>query len=265
MGGTLYVYNTIKEFLGSRPRPRRNLSKLLLKEMIENRSTSIVGIYGRTGAGKSVYAIKVAYDFYQDWDKVLDYIVFTPFDFQEAVEYLERTDTWVPVLIWDDAGPWLELLKRNSWHPLAIGIRGLFETMRLRVGAILMTMTSERSMPRSIKYNGNLYKFRVRVLRNGYNQNGKEQALVEIQARREKRNEWGSYYWDTGVLYRDYIILRIPNYDEYEVIRKMYIKLYSKLVKASREIAPNKLLDYIYKEWKKMKRTLPRQPFYAKK
>jgi len=108
MGGTLYIYNTIEDLLGSRPRPKRNLSKLLLKEMIENHSTSIVGIYGRTGAGKSVYAIKVAYDFHRDWDKVLDYIVFTPFDFQEAIEYLERTDTWIPILIWDDPGPWLE-------------------------------------------------------------------------------------------------------------------------------------------------------------
>ncbi len=109
------------------------------------------------------------------------------------------------------------------------------------------------------------YCVRAMVLRNGINQAGKPQALVEMQARKEKHSEWGSYYWDTSVLYRDYIILRIPNYDDYEVLRKLYIKLYGKLVKASREIAPNKLLDYIYKEWKKMKRVLPRRPFYAKK
>lgn len=251
MGGSLYIYNTINEFLDKRPRPRRNLSKLILKELMVNNSTSIIGIYGKTGAGKSVYSIKVAYDFYEDWDRVLDYMVFTPFDFQEAIDYLERTDTWIPVLIWDDAGPWLELLKRNSWHPLAIGIRGLFETMRLRVGAILMTMTSERSLPRHIKYNGNLYKMRARVIRYGYKMNGKPKSLAEIQVRQEKRNEWGSYYWDTSVLYRDHFILRIPNYDDYEVMRKLYIKLYGKLVKASRELAPNKVLDYIYKECKK--------------
>ncbi len=265
MGGTLYIYNTIEEFLDSKPRASKNLSRLLLREMYSSHSTTIVGIYGRPGAGKSIYSMKVAYDFYQDWDRILDFIVFTPFDFQEAIDYLEKHDLWIPILIWDDAGPWLELLKRNSWHPLAIGIRGLFETMRLRVGAILLTMTSERSLPRSIKYNGNLYKIRCRVWRNGHKENGKPRSMVDIQVRQEKRNEWGSYYWDTSVLYRDYIILRVPNYDEYETLRKLYVKLYSKLVRASREIAPNKLLDYIYKEWKKMKRTLPRKPFYAKK
>ncbi|NPA97990.1 MAG: hypothetical protein GXO43_01290 [Crenarchaeota archaeon] len=261
IGGPLYIDQKRSLQL----KPRKNLSRLILHEIRESNSTSIVGVYGKTGAGKSIYSMKIAYEFYRDWDKVLDYIIFTPFDFQEAIDYLEKTDDWIPVLIWDDAGPWMELMKRTSWHPLTLGIRGAFETMRLRVGAILMTMTNERSMPRSILYNGNLYKFRVRVVRNGHKSDGTPISIAEIQVRKEKRSDWGSYYWDTTNIYQDYFVLKTPNYSEYEELRRAYIKLYNKLIMASREIGPSKILDYIYEEWKKMRKELPRQPFYAKK
>ena len=243
---------------------RGRLAKEIYKKLKYEDNSFIVAITGPTGSGKSQYAMKIAYQFYRDWDLVLSNIIFTPFELEERFNELKRKNEKIPILIWDDAGPWMRIMKNAPWDPLTVSVLGHLETMRLRVGAILMTMTSERSLPRTIKYNGNLYKFRARVLRNGSNQAGKPQALVEIQARREKRNEWGSYYWDTSILYRDYIILKIPNYNDYEVLRKLYIKLYSKLVKASREIAPNKLLDYIYEEWKKMKTSLPRRAFYEK-
>lgn len=245
-------------------KPRKNLSRLILREIRENSSTSIVGIYGKTGAGKSIYAMKIAYEFFQDWDRVLDYIIFTPFDFQEAIDYLQKNGLWIPILIWDDAGPWMELMKRTSWHPLALGVRGAFETMRLHVGAILLTMTSERSLPRTILYNGNLYKIRVRVVRNGHKTDGTPISIAEIQVRKEKQNDWGTYYWDTTNIYQDYFVLRTPNYNEYEELRKTYLRLYNKLVMASREIGPSKILDYIYKEWKEMRKELSRKPFYAK-
>ncbi|MEM1641155.1 MAG: hypothetical protein QW206_06160 [Acidilobaceae archaeon] len=224
-----------------------------MNEIRNSNSTTIVGIYGRPGAGKSIYAMKVAFDFYNDWDQVLEHMVFTPFDFHEVVEKLEISNSWIPVLIWDDAGPWLELLKRNSWHPLALGIRGLFETMRIRIGAVLLTMTTERSLPRSILYNGNIYKIRARVVRNGSQVNGNPKSIAEIQVRKEKTREWGSYYWDTSVLYVDHVTLRLPVYDTYERLRRKYIELYMKLVEASRKVGPGQLLDYIYKEWGKMR------------
>ncbi len=231
-------------------RPRRALSRLLYKEM-QYSSTTIVGVYGRTGAGKSIYAMKVAHDFYRDWDLLLNCIIFTPFDFQEVSDYLEEVGAWIPVIIWDDAGPWMELLKRTPWHPLTIGVRGILETMRLRIGAVILTMTNERSLPRPILYNGSLYKYRARVLRNGTN-GVVPKSIVEIQVRREKRSEWGSYYWDSSISFRDQIVLRMPNYDEYERLRRLYIRLYNKMVAASREVAPAKILDFIYREWKKM-------------
>jgi len=239
----------------------RNLSKLLKKEMD---STVIVGIYGKPGAGKSIYAMKTALDFYGDWDKVLSHIVFTPFDFEMAMEYLEKKNKWIPLLIWDDAGPWLELLKHNPWHPLAIGIRGIFETMRLRVGAILITMTSERSMPRGIKYNGNIYRYRVKVVKNGSLENGVAKSIAIIQVRREKMNDWEKYYWDTSTLYRDHFTLKMERYNEYEDLRKLYIELYTDLVEASKEIPPAKLLDYVYNRWLELKDSIPGRAFYER-
>lgn len=246
---------------GPLPIPRKNLARLLAIEMNESDSTSVVVAMGKTGVGKSIYAMKIAHEFYKDWNNVLDYIVFTPFDFQEMIDYLEANDLWIPILIWDDAGPWMELMKRTSWHPLTIGIRGALETMRIRIGALILTMTNERSLPRSIRYNGNIYKFRAKIVRCGRNAKY-PLSLAEIQVRKEKRSDWGSYYWDTSVIYRDKFTLHTPNYSEYEILRKAYVKLYNKLIMASRTIGPSKILDYIYNEWKKMRNDLPRKPIY---
>ena len=246
-------------------RVKKNLSKLLLHEIRSSDSGSIIGIYGKTGAGKSIYSMKIAYEFYGDWNLVLKYIVFTPFDLQSAIEYLHDNDLWIPILIWDDAGVWLELMKRTSWHPLTIGIRGALETMRTRIGGILMTMTSEYSLPRSIKYNGNLYKYRCRIIRFGtstYNDKRMAQSRAEIQVRREYKSNWGKFYWDHSNIYIDYFVLKTGNYSKYEEIRNAYLKLYNKLIMASREIGPSKILDYIYNEWKRLKKTLKWRAFY---
>ncbi len=243
-------------------KPRKNLSRLLFIEIKTYNSGTIVGIYGKTGAGKSIYAMKVAYEFIRDWDQVLKFIVFTPFDFQQAVDYLQRNNIWIPILIWDDAGIWMELLKRTSWHPMSIGIRGAFETLRVNIGAVLMTMTSEYSLPRNIKNNGNLYKFRVRMIRNGTSNHKTPQSIAEIQVRRERYTEWGKFYWDSANIYVDHIVLRTPNYNEYEKIRNAYLNLYTKLIMASREIGPSKIMDYIYEEWKKLKQELKWRAFY---
>ncbi len=234
--------------------PRRlkgNLAKLLATEMYENDSSSIVVVFGKTGAGKSQYAMKIAYQFYGNWSQVLEWIVFTPFDFSEVIDRLDDADGWTPVIIWDDAGPWLELLKRNSWHPLAIGIRGAFETARLRVGAVIMTMTTDRSLPRSVAYDGYLYKYRAKMVKWGHANNGAAKSVARIQERVERKSEWGRFYWEER--YRDWVTLNTPIYHEYEELRKRYLGLYNKLIKASRELRPSQLLDYIAREWESMR------------
>ncbi len=243
-------------------KPRKNLTKLLYREMRSYDSVSIVGIYGKTGAGKSIYALKIGYEFYRNWNEVLKYVVFTPFDLQEAIDYLCANNEWIPILIWDDAGPWLELLKRASWHPLSIGIRGMFETLRINLGALLLTMTSETSLPRTIRNNGNIYKYRVRIIRNGKSMGKTPQSKAEIQIRREKTSEWGKYYWDHSSIYVDYFNLKIPNYEKYQKIRNNYLTLYSKLIMASHELGLSRIIDYIYNEWKKLKESIKWKLFY---
>ncbi|MCE4608832.1 MAG: hypothetical protein F7C36_00410 [Desulfurococcales archaeon] len=248
MGGTP---TPITEWKEPKQRLKGNLAKLLAREMYEYDSSSIVVIFGKTGAGKSQYAMKIAYQFLGDWSQVLSWMVFTPFDFSELIDYLDQNDKWTPIIIWDDAGPWLELLKRNSWHPLAIGIRGSFETARLRVGAVILTMTTDRSLPRGIAYDGYIYKYRAKMVKWGHQVNGHAKSVARIQVRVERRNEWGRFYWEEQ--YRDHVTLNTPIYEEYEALRKKYLSLYNKLIKASRVLRPNQLLDYIAREWEKMR------------
>ena len=241
--------------MGGTPSPKieavkGSLARLIAREIAEYDSSSIVTVFGRTGAGKSQYALKVSHQFYRDWGEVLRWVVFTPFDFQAAIEELDSRGEWVPVIVWDDAGPWLELLKRNSWHPLAVGIRGAFETARVRVGAVILTMTTDRSLPRSIAYDGYLYKFRAKLVKWGSDK-GKPKSLARIQVRVERESEWGKFYWEER--YRDWVTLNTPVYGEYLALRKRYLALYNKLIRESRHLRPSKLLDYIAREWQAMK------------
>ncbi len=253
MGGTP-ITTPKKASLPSSREVKGTLVRRLLKEMKLNDSASLIVIMGKTGAGKSQYAMKIAYQFYKDWDLVLRYMVFTPFDFQEIIQGIDQEDGWIPVIVWDDAGPWLELIKRASWHPLAIGLRGTFETMRVRVGAIIFTMTIDRSLPRSLAYDGNLYKFRAKVVRNGWTNAGTPKSLARIQERKERKNEWGRFYWEETM--RDYFALDVPIYNKYNVLRKKFLKLYLKLVMKSRELGMKEVLNYIYEEWKRMRSDL---------
>jgi hypothetical protein len=228
-----------------------NLARLLWREMEEYDSSSVVVVFGRTGAGKSQYAMKVSYQFYGDWGEVLRWLVFTPFDFQRVIEDLDSRDAWIPILIWDDAGPWLELLKRNSWHPLAIGVRGAFETARIRVGAVLLTMTTDRSLPRSIAYDGYLYKFRAKLVKWGSQGDGKPKSVARIQVRRERESEWGKFYWEEA--YRDWVTLNVPVYEEYLGLRKRFLRLYNKLIKEAPRLGPKQALEFIAREWEMMR------------
>ena len=133
------------------------LAKRIFEKVIHYDEGILVGIFGPTGGGKSQYAMKIAYQFYRDWNTVLDHIVFTPFEFEEKAEKAQREGFKYAILIWDDAGPWFELIKRVPWDPLAISVVGHIETMRTWCGALIVTMTTEKHFPRAIKDNGEVY------------------------------------------------------------------------------------------------------------
>lgn len=107
-------------------------------------------IYGRQGAGKSVYSIKVAYDALRRLDEIpakattehvfKRYMVFTA---QQFISKLKNArGSRLPLLIWDDAGVHGGSYIFFTDVHLAKALGDLFRVARTRTAAILFTTPS---------------------------------------------------------------------------------------------------------------------------
>jgi len=217
---------------------KRKLAKKLCKETIEKDNSVILLIEGQTGAGKSTLALRLAQEFLGE-DNPLDYLIFTPFELEEKIEQAQRKGIKYPLLIWDDAGPWMQLIKRYPFDPLAVAIVGHIETMRTWTGLLVLTMTTEKHLPRAIYDNGYIYRYRITVWKNYYDENrGTWQAEALLHER--KRRLDGKWYWETG---REWLI-RFWHYkpgdvfyEEYLKLRLDYAKVYNEIMEAAKRFS----------------------------
>ena len=117
-------------------------------------------VYGRQGAGKSVYAIKVAYDALRRLGKVprsaRSEVVFKRYMVFSAHAFISKLrnasfSARIPVLIWDDAGvhggSYLHFVDPH----LAKAVGDVFRVARTRVAAILFTTPSPRDLLRPLR------------------------------------------------------------------------------------------------------------------
>lgn len=109
----------------------------LIKEAIEEMGFVGIIVYGRQGAGKSVYAIKLAYKILGDWDKALNAV---KFDAREILEFL--SDKRKKILIWDDAGVFAsKYLYFRDIHYVDL-ISSLVDTIRPKLACLVLTTPS---------------------------------------------------------------------------------------------------------------------------
>ena len=89
--------------------PADNGHIFALSQKIEQHSDMTGAIiYGMQRSGKTMYSLLVMYDFYRDWDKVLDNVFFTLEDLIGAIKERVLTNfsasKQLKVICWDDAG-----------------------------------------------------------------------------------------------------------------------------------------------------------------
>jgi len=189
-------------------------------EVVDAGESRLHVIMGRTGSGKSTLALLyAAYRYGCDIGEIERRLVWRPDHFLEA--YRRGSD----ILIWDDAGVWFRIMAKAPLDPLTVTISAIFDVGRLQVPLVLATMTTDRDLPRGIRYNSMIYNSRTRVWRVGWSEQHKTyRAMAVTQYRREKA-DWSQSYWDASreLVYKFYLFRKgDPFYAWYLARRKEY-------------------------------------------
>jgi len=105
----------------------------------------------KRGIGKSVYSIKIIMQVYnvKDWPKIREYIVFTPEDFVKILDKLINENIRLPLLVWDDAGFWLN--KQRWMNKFVIAVRENMNVIRSYMTSIIFTSPTYVELARGIR------------------------------------------------------------------------------------------------------------------
>ena len=235
---------------------RRRLTLKLCTEALVRDNSFIMLIEGQTGAGKSTLALRIAREILGDDEAVFDHLIFTPFELEEKVREARGRGEKFPLIIWDDAGPWMQLMKRYPYDPLAVGIVGHIETLRKWAGILILTMTTEKHLPRAIYDNGYVYRYRVTVWKKYYDRDrGAWKAEGHLHERRRRMD--GKWYWDTGSewLIQFWHFRRgDPFYERYDRLRTSYGDVYNEILEAAKRFSKASIsLVKAHEAWKALR------------
>lgn len=98
--------------------------------------------YGPLGTGKSSFACKVVAEVYAkngkpNWEAVKNHLVFLPQEFVAKCRYMMENKVKDKVLIWDDAGLFLNSLEH--WHPFVRATVKYLNVARTNWAALIFT------------------------------------------------------------------------------------------------------------------------------
>ena len=199
--------------------PADNGHIFALSQKIEQHSDMTGAIiYGMQRSGKTMYSLLVMYDFYRDWDKVLDNVFFTLEDLISAIKERVLTNfsasKQLKVICWDDAGVHGSKYLFFRSRQLAEYLQNLFDVVGLAVKAILITTPNPENLLKAIRgyefYRVKIFKLpkdnRVAV--------GYKSSLLPSGKLIVRR------------VFEDYYNLRIPSdvYNQYLEMREQYLE-----------------------------------------
>ncbi|BEP17057.1 hypothetical protein PYJP_04090 [Pyrofollis japonicus] len=129
----------------------------LINRAYEKNAVITAYVYGEFGTGKTSYAMWVAFQVLEDWNKVLERLFFDPKDAIEVMERAINRRQREKIIIMDDAGIWLD--KMTWWEREKVAFMKFYNLIRSITAGIIFTTPSEE-LPRNLL---NKIFFRVSV------------------------------------------------------------------------------------------------------
>lgn len=169
----------------------------------------------KRGIGKSVYALRILIDVYKTWrwDVLKNYIVFMPQDFLRLLDRIIETGERLPLIVWDDAGFWLN--KQRWMNKFVVAVRENLNVIRTAVTAIIFTAPTWNELARGIRDHIDIL---VLVTRNN-NESSIAKGYKVVQGVFEE------YRRET--IFTDYFHIMLPNeiYQPYDRMRRSYVRI----------------------------------------
>ena len=106
-----------------------------IRDSIEHYGWESIVIWGSKGSGKSNFLLQIGYMVYQDWDKVLSHIVFSPMDFIRITKEPGR----IPWLGWDDIAAYLPRSLYFTNRALWSAFKQNWDTFRTKLNSFVCT------------------------------------------------------------------------------------------------------------------------------
>lgn len=129
----------------------------LIKEAYRNNGIVVAYVFGPFGYGKTSYALWTAYHVYGSWEKALSHLYFSPLEAMPEMHRAADTGKRIPLIIFDDAGLWLD--KMTWWEQHKIAFVKFFNIIRSIAAGVIFTCPSTE-LPKLLMKKAN---FRVRV------------------------------------------------------------------------------------------------------
>ncbi len=187
----------------------REGSNLLIAVVADPRSIH------KRGIGKSVYALRILIDVYKTWrwDILKNYIVFMPQDFLRLLDRIIETGERLPLIVWDDAGFWLN--KQRWMNKFVVAVRENLNVIRTAVTSIIFTAPTWNELARGVRDHIDIL---VLVTRNN-NESSIAKGYKVVQGVFEE------YRRET--IFTDYFHIMLPNeiYQPYDSMRRSYVKV----------------------------------------
>lgn len=205
--------------------PSRSATVNAIRDWYINDEFRPMIVQGFHGYGKSSFAAYVASEIYGtwNWSFLKDYIVFHP---REFLEKIMKVKIKHPLMIWDDAGYWLNSMDYQNKFVKAVG--KYMQVARLDWACIMFTSINASDVIRKVR--GIEGRYKIKITKKGSNQVSPHRRTATTYEYWESPD--GSQYGETG-LYDERFKAWMPTqyYDGYLPYRRSFTQQAKRTVK----------------------------------
>jgi hypothetical protein len=204
-------------------------------------------VYAPKGWGKSSFAIQLLSEVYgeqkispfgpviirRNWNAWKDYMIFTPEQYEDKIDYALRKNMRYKCLVWDDAGAWA---SKHRWQEeWAKRFAEEYDTLRTVTSGLVLTTVNPRNLLTTVR---NYDTWTGRIVKITGNPKASHLRRVRVYS------GWVSpdlVKQGRRVEYDDFFSVRLPDrvFREYDPVRRHYVRILHERLIEARKPAPD--------------------------